>query len=616
MNNQQLSDFIKDLKSRISIADVVGRIVRLKRVGSSLMGLCPFHNERTPSFSVVESKGIYHCFGCQKSGDIISFVQESQALSFTDAVKFLAFEYSIPIPTDLKTKLKSQDTKTNPNETELLYKINHFVANFYHHQLLDQKTGAHALAYLKQRGVSDESIKNFKIGFALNEKNYLFNFLSSKKAPLDKAQSLGLIRSNYDVFRNRIMFPIVDLRGKILGFGGRTLDPQEKAKYINSQESLIFKKSQNLFGLFQAQKDIRALDFCIVVEGFLDCVILHQYGFTNTVATLGTACTQEHVKLLKKLTKNIVVVFDGDEAGRSAQARAMEVFLNEGLVVKGVDLEQGFDPDEFIQKKGKEAFQELIKNAPYLLEKRIYELVSQSSSQIELKAQALEQILPWIAKIQSETARFTWIQNLAALFNINAESLEKKVASHAVTFRDKTESIKNVKRQNPNQNIQKTRFDSKELRLLEIILLRPSLLLKTKASEFVQSDDIRKVILEIEKCFNESNLSSGNANDRPNSDIYLRILDDTNIPEIKQIIAKVIVTTEQEKGNNIVKENEDLLIHEFHDIVLKLKRNSLEARKEKLRVEILNAENSGNQVALEQYVREYHEVVRKLQGEI
>lgn len=634
---------IREFKSRIPIADVVGEFVRLRKTGSNLMGLCPFHSERSPSFSVAINKGIYHCFGCQKSGDVISFVQEMQSVSFGEAVRILSGKFGVPIPPELAKKIGGARTPPGtPSRESLLdvyYKLNHFVARFYHQKLLAAE-GTAARQYLADRGISGETIRKECLGFAPAEWGALCNFLTEKKAPLDKAEELGLIRrkntdaqisaaahatpaasadagrSHYDLFRNRVIFPVLDPRGRVIAFGGRALGDDSGPKYLNSSESPVYKKGSHLFGLFHAQKDIRAENACIVVEGFMDCLSLQQAGVGNTVATLGTALTAKQAAGLKRLAKDILVVFDGDEAGIQAQSRAMETFLNEDVVVRGVTLPDEFDPDEFIREKGSDAFRALLSSAPYLLDQRILDLARSSGSQTEGKARALDQILPWLAKLSSETARLIRLDQLSGLFGIEVAILERRAkelrTQGARTKNPPVVSLGN----NANPAILSEISDPTEMRFLELVLQHPELWGQGlgPASEAgsilegIQSEKIRDLVLRI--------LELAKAGNQPGAEI----LEWTENPKIRAILARGLVTADQEqgkesgtKGTGEKGEAQAALIREFKDLNLKLARRGKERRRDSLRAIILRADSSGQSTELARLMSEYNELVKSLE---
>jgi DNA primase len=352
--------FISTLTDRIDLYSLINSRVPLRKSGTSYKACCPFHEEKTPSFNVLPDKGYYHCFGCGAHGDAISFLREYDNLSFVDAIESLARTAGLEVPRD-------EIAKASHDKTRHLLKATEFACQFYQTQLAEHPAQATAWSYLRRRGLSDEVISTFGLGFAPPEKSALYSSsaLDIKKSLVE----LKLVSDNYatpfDLFRNRIMFPIRNTRGQVIAFGGRTLG-DDKAKYINSPESDIFHKSHEIYGLYEAGKANRHLDSLLVVEGYIDVISLAQYGITNAVATLGTATNSDNLKALLRHSQKIVFCFDGDNAGRNAAKKAMEnslPLLEDGLDIRFLLLPQGDDPDTLIRKEGTDKFNQRIENA-------------------------------------------------------------------------------------------------------------------------------------------------------------------------------------------------------------------------------------------------------------
>lgn len=626
-------DFVKQLKEQINIVDVVGEYVRLRKTGSNHMGLCPFHAERSPSFSVVEKRQIYHCFGCQKSGDVISFVQEVQAVSFHEAIRILANKFGIKLPAEFQGR-GGQSTKAAEDKLEVYYKLNRFVAQFYHERLLAPE-GKVAREYLARRGITDATIKTAYIGYALNDWSALYDFLVEKKAPLDKAEELGLIRkkengadssgrAHYDLFRDRVMFPVTDLRGRVIAFGGRALGDGDGPKYLNSPETPVYRKGSNLFGIFAAQKDIRAEDRCVIVEGFMDCIALQQGGIGYTVATLGTALTEKQVAQLKRFTRNIVLLFDGDSAGKEAQARAMEIFLNEDVVVRGVSLPDELDPDEFIRERGAAELEKSLVNAPYLLDQRVLELASQAGAHAEARARAVDQILPWIAKITSDTARMVRVQELSSLFDLKPEMIERRlselrtVAKSVSSGRPGVPNAAPVRplpiKVPPRQTSARSTLDALDGKLIEHLIVHPNLF--TQYDEATRDEILggleTEAVRELcQKIFGALGSPLGS-----------EALEWTASPELRAALTRAFFLAEQRQAQTeaaldeaaaaAAKEDTDAIERDARDLEKKLIRRGLERRKERLRAIILKADGSGESTEFSRLMNEYHELVRRL----
>jgi DNA primase len=491
-------DFLAKLKEKVNLIDVVGEHVVLRKSGSNHSGLCPFHSERTPSFSVSEAKQLYHCYGCKRGGDLVAFVMEIHGLSFPEAVEELAERASIALPKDWDGA-ESEDPATAArrraarDKLGTAYKLNRFVAAFYHQQL--GKNPA-AFEYLRSRGIGGaELVRNFYSGYAPSGWEALAQHLAAKKAPLPLAQELGLIRPStrkiaggagyFDLFRGRAMFPIIDMRGKVAGFGGRVL-PGEAAegedagpKYMNSPESFLFQKSRLAFGLFQAQKHIREKDEIVLVEGYFDVVALHAAGFSNSVATCGTALTPDHLAIFRRLGEKLVVLFDGDKAGVAATERAMEIGLENGVVIYGASMPAGLDPDEVLIEEGsgklvesgKERMQEILSQAQPLIDQRISEALVRAEKSPEDRVQALKQIAVWLGKFKDPVGREVRIQDLRKKLGSSAEVLDR-ILNPAARSRPPGPGRNQTPPRNPNRNPNPNRNQIQGLSKAETALLQ------------------------------------------------------------------------------------------------------------------------------------------------
>ena len=348
--------FIDELVARNPIEDVVGQYVSLKRSGSNLFGLCPFHGEKTASFSVAPDKGIYYCFGCHKGGGPVNFMMEVEGLSYPDAVRALAKRAGMEVPED-------EQYQSRYRQQERLWALMKEAGRFFHEQLYTP-AGSECLAYVQKRGLSKSIVTRFGIGFAPNSWNALVDAMKKKGYTDQELRDADLVGEKngriYDRFRNRLMFPIIDVRGNVIGFGGRVLD-DSKPKYLNTSETLIFNKRKNLFGLNFAKKS--KLGYMILVEGNIDVVTLHQYGFDCAVASLGTSLTEEHATLLSRYTEQVVLTYDSDEAGQRAAQRAIPMLEKAGIQVKVLQMRDAKDPDEFLHKFGAEKFKLLLEDS-------------------------------------------------------------------------------------------------------------------------------------------------------------------------------------------------------------------------------------------------------------
>jgi len=361
-------DYIDRVRDANNIVDIISEVTELKKSGSGMVGLCPFptHREKTPSFSVSDLKQAYYCFGCQKHGNIFTFLKEMKGMSFPESVEFLAERAHIPLPEKTGFQTQKQDL------SKKLYAINHKTAQFFYKNLQNLSSESEVRKYAEQRGLGSDIVEKFHIGYATREWDDLQRHLRSEGFQQSDMESLGLIKKRqdgsgyYDLFRDRLIFPILSTTGHFLGFGGRVLD-QSLPKYLNSSESPVFSKSRVLYGLHETGKYIRSEDQIIIVEGYMDFLALYRAGIQNVAATLGTALTEEHARLIKRFTKNVVLLFDGDEAGQKATMRSLSVLLKEGLYSKSFELPERMDPDDFLNNHGAEPLRQMIKGAEDLV---------------------------------------------------------------------------------------------------------------------------------------------------------------------------------------------------------------------------------------------------------
>ncbi len=358
MRHNRSYNIADEIKSRCNIVDVVGRVVPLKRAGSNYKGVCPFHNEKTPSFVVSETKQIYTCFGCGASGDVLSFVERYYNLDFRGAAEMLAKEYGI----SLEGAFGSSGNKDE------LYEINRQAAMFFFRAMRQRANPGYT--YMKRRGITEDTLNKFGIGYADGEWTSLHDHLKGLGFSEDRMLKLGLVSRSekgryYDKFRDRVIFPIINTSGKVIGFGGRIIGEGEP-KYLNSQESPVFLKKNNLYGLNLAGTDVKKEDAVILVEGYMDVVSLYQAGIRNVSASLGTALTENQAGLIRRYTENVILSYDADSAGQNAAFRGLDVLYAAGCRAKVLKVTDGKDPDEFVKKNGRNAFYELVKNAvPY-----------------------------------------------------------------------------------------------------------------------------------------------------------------------------------------------------------------------------------------------------------
>ena len=388
---------LEEVRSRADIVEVIGTHVRLRKAGRNFVGLCPFHGEKTPSFTVSREKGFFHCFGCGAGGTVYNFLMRMEGVTFPEAVRSLANRYGITLP----------EERGDPRagvEREAMLRAAEVANDFFTHVLWTDKAGAPARDYLKRRAIDIETAKTFKLGFAPASSASLVGALT-RRGLLEAGTKIGLVkgagaqwRSHTDMFKARLMFPIHDTTGRVIAFGGRVLDDR-LPKYINSPESPLYSKARNLYGLAQARAAIAKADRAIVVEGYIDAIALAQAGFKETVASLGTALTVDQLKLLGRYTRNVLACFDGDKAGHAASLRAVRTFLEAGLLGRGIFIPQGFDPDTLVKQRGAQSFAALIDSAEMLVDYFVRSEAAAAGTSLSGRARAAEHVAEVLALV-------------------------------------------------------------------------------------------------------------------------------------------------------------------------------------------------------------------------
>ncbi len=418
---------IDQIKSTVKIEEVIDEYVNLKRRGVNMIGLCPFHNEKTPSFTVSPSKNLYKCFGCGKGGDAVNFIMEHEHLSYPEALRHLAQRYGIEIE-----EVKKDDSQIREKqERQSLMLINDYAKDFFIDQLFNTDEGRSiGLSYFKHRGLIESTINTFELGYSPRGRTYFKDKALKAGYSEEKLKTLGLIsQSGYDFYRERVIFPFHNLSGKVIGFGGRILSDKIKtAKYLNSPESEIYNKRKTLYGLFQSKTDIRRQDQCVLVEGYTDVLSLYQNGVKNVVASSGTSLTQEQVRLIKRFTLNVLVIYDGDQAGQNAALRGMDIFLENNLNAKVVVLPDNADPDSYIREVGAQAFKDFIEENSQDFILRIANNIQRTLSHDPVnKSIQIKELVKSIAKIGDQLKRSLYIKECTDILDLTEASLIKEV---------------------------------------------------------------------------------------------------------------------------------------------------------------------------------------------
>jgi DNA primase len=408
---------IDEIKSRLPIIEVLGEYIQLKKAGINLKANCPFHKEKTPSFMVSPEKQIWHCFGCGLGGDIFEFVKQIEGVEFSQALRMLADKAGVELRKPSAGEIQLRDKK------DLLKEINAAAAMYYSKVLWESNTGLEALNYLKRRGLTDQTIKQWGLGYSPDDYHFLENFLA-KKYPRPDIEAAGLVIKKkdgtyFDRFRGRVMFPIMDAMGDVVGFTGRQLVEKEgSGKYVNTPETVVYQKSEILYGYNFAKNMIRRENRTIIVEGNMDVITAHQAGFTQVVASSGTALTVQQLQILSKACENLLFAFDSDEAGTNASQRALEAALGFGFNIKMIDLGQSKDPDDLI-RKGIGIWQKAVDSAPYFIDYFLEKLSKQNDpGSVDGKRQISKIILPLIFRITDNITQAHFIRKLSAILNV------------------------------------------------------------------------------------------------------------------------------------------------------------------------------------------------------
>ena len=439
MTNFIPEEKVQEILERVSIEQIVSRYVSLKQQGQNYLGLCPFHNEKTPSFSVNPSKGLFYCFGCGAGGNVFTFLMKAENYTFVEAAEFLASQAGILLA-DNKL-IKRVDKEKN-----FLIKINTLAQKYYQYLLLENPKGKRALEYLEKRGISSDTTREFGIGYSLDGWDSLINFMKKKNIPPSALEMVGLVSSSsgnnsgyYDRFRQRIIFPIYNLNGLVIGFGGRIVDDALKApKYLNSPETKLFQKSKLLYGMNIARDEIRRKDLVILVEGYMDVIAAHQNGIKNTVASLGTAFTADQARMLKRYTENVVIAYDADEAGQEAALRGLSVLHENGCKVKVLTLPEKSDPDDYIRKHGPEKFLHNVQTqAVPLIEYKIKVAIQKNNSDtIEGKKEILDFIVGDLKEINSLVEKEYYIRLISNKLGVTEQVIAAEIGKHSKKARN------------------------------------------------------------------------------------------------------------------------------------------------------------------------------------
>lgn len=575
-------EILTEIRSRLSIVELISAYVALRKAGRNYSGLCPFHNENTPSFSVNEEGGFFHCFGCGVGGNIFTFLTRIEGISFPEAVRRLAARTGVKLPQ------AEQDPEAQ--ERSRLQRLNALAAAYFQRCLWGNPGGL-ARQYLAERGLKKEIAEQFHLGFAPSWRAGLVRFLTEQRADLDRAAVLGLIGKrgdgqSYDKFRHRLMFPITDSMGRIVGFGGRLLpmaqEPTPGAaparplpKYLNSPDSVLYKKGSVLYGLFQAKDAIRRTGRVLVVEGYIDLLALVQHGYSETVAVLGTALGPEHLKLLRRFATEIYLFFDGDEAGRRAATRAFPLCVEAELRGRGVFLPQGYDPDTFVRKHGADELNTLVAQAEPLEDFYFARHVPPPGASPFQRAQSAREALAVLRPMSDVVARGALFTQIAQRFGVNEEELRSLAASQDLPRPQVSASQPRREAQSPSALA--------ESELIQLMLVDAQAAREVAeagvVSAFQQWQDLA---LEV--------IAAWESMDRIDLGAFL-----DRLP--KELADRVTKTFAREGGGAEVEQERRQLLH---DCITKIRAAQRRTDREQLRREIREAEQKGDEAALRQ----------------
>jgi DNA primase len=559
---------IEEIRNRVNIVDLVSEYVTLKKAGRNYLGSCPFHKEKTPSFTVNAEKQIYHCFGCGEGGNAFSFLMKINNMTFPETVRHLAGKLGIPLP----AREFTPEEKGREDLREILLRVNHLAAGYYA-RTLRLPAGTRGKAYLEKRGIKPEVIETFQLGYAPEGWRNLRDHLQREKVSLKHAEQAGLLVSRkdgdyYDRFRGRLMFPIEDVNGNVIAFGGRIIGEGEP-KYLNSPESPIYVKGRNLYGLARAKNAIRRDETLIIVEGYFDLLALWNHGIPNVAATLGTALTREHVDLIRRYTGAVALTFDTDTGGKAALERSMSLFLERGLRAKAVVLPDGKDPDEFISKHGKEAFLVEIGRARALVDYYIDEVIGQGTN-IDDRRGALKDAIPFMAGISDAAERGQFMKRVSERLGVDEELVRSEVSRHRPAGRQE---------EAPAPRRVTTGIDRVELALIQMMIENPS-----RIRDVIEGNILAFFMSDVLKSLGETIAASHGEGEAPSLAGMVERIENR---AVREKLLELTVSASQ--PDSAVR---DRL---FDDTVRRVKERWYKERQRDLRVRLLRAQEAGDQ---------------------
>jgi len=574
---------ISEIKHSADILEIISDAVVLKKAGRNFLGFCPFHSEKTPSFTVSQDKQMFYCFGCGEGGNVFTFVMKQEGIAFPEAVRFLAKRYGVVIV----DHTSSPALKNQINERDILFQINRQAMEFFHHTLLDPQTGTSALSYLTRRGMPPRILTDFKLGYAQPGWNQLTNYFSGKSVALALVEKAGLISRRqsgsgyYDRFRDRVIFPIFNTYQQVAGFGGRVLD-DSLPKYLNSPETPLYSKSRSLYGLFQAKPFCRQTGEVFIAEGYMDLLSLHLHGIQNSVATLGTAMTEEHIRLLKGVCQKITLVYDSDQAGIKAAQRCIELFKAHHQLedIRILVLPEGHDPDTYLQQFGQEAFKNAANEASGVFSFLMDVAIKKHGLSLEGKLRVIHEMEGPLSTLTDGLTRISAIKEIAERTGIDESAIQEKLRENSPSRPLRAKPVEKA----PDAG---NKF---EKHLIAMMLQFPEIipvLIEKNLIEFISDPLLKSTGSDILACYRDLDNAPEQINDLPSI-----VLMAANNDEKKRLVAAFSI------------QKEEWGLEGCRKLIEQIERNQKRDNLRLLRQRMKAAEESGEQELLQQLTKE------------
>ena len=581
-------DKIDEVKRRADIVDLVSEYVTLKKGGRNFLGLCPFHKEKTPSFTVNRDKQIFYCFGCGEGGNVLTFLMKMNNVSFPEAVRHLAGKTGVVIPERILTR----EEKERSSVRDEIVRINQMAAKYFSDNLFSQ-AGRGAREYLRNRGIQEGVVKEFRLGFAIDGWRHLKEYFEKAKVSLKLVEQAGLIipktngsGSFYDRFRGRLIFPIEDVSGNVIAFGGRILGDGEP-KYLNTSESPVYIKGKSLYGLNRTKEDIRKKGYVVLVEGYFDLITLWDAGIRNIIATLGTALTRDHVDLIRRYTGQVVAVFDPDVAGKKALARSIELFLSGDVRAKAVVLPDGYDPDKYVRTYGSESLMRIIDGSQSMVDYYIENFIGKVTT-VEEKRDALKGALSFIVNIDGKNERELFIKRVSEKLGLNQEILTKEVNQALKISSRKTAALPKER----NMEI-----DMVELSLIHIMLEYPRKIPEIARGNIIEcfmSANLKSIAKKLKDSFEKEGPAGFDTS------LFIRNIDNELIRQ--KLLQKMVDESPYDEG---------IINRVILDAIKQIKRKWYKEKSGILKMEIRKAEESGNDDLCKKLLEEKEKLLRE-----